>query len=398
MPLWRGANQIAWTEPPSGRRHLDLLGAGQDVGVGGVVPRGAHLVDGAHVRGGEPALDAGEVDGGEAGRGGAEQGEGAVLAHVHAGDRGQRQVEVDDLAAGDREHSQGLAGVPMGDQRVIVVEHRVPGGAEGPHGAGELLLREGRVRGEHGAAAVGRGPHARVPPAGLVGDEQQTLRIQPLGLDDGDLGVPLGRGAAGDDLAGPGAAADERGDVQERAVPGHPRVLPADPGHARAVGAEPRVGDEAGGGGDAADRARVLGGRAVERDRGDVALDVRGAVRIRVRSLGAARVVLADPPDLAGAVRQGHRGGAGPAQGGAVGGLDLGADGRQGARVLPLGERIDPLVGEVHEEHEGIGVDGAALVGAVVGALGEVARDGDPRAPAVLVHAGAGVERARAAR
>ena len=182
-------------------------------------------------------------------------------------------------------------------------------------------------------------------------------------------------------------------------------MLPADPGQTRPVGAEPRVGDEAGGGRDAAQGGGVLGRGAVQRHRHDVALDVRGAVGVGAGAVGvgagavrAAGVVLADPPHLGGAVGEGDHGRIGPAQRGPVGGGDLGADGGERARLLSLTQRVDALVLEVHEHDErraggggpgGSGLAAGPRLGCRCGGLGH---DGPARA-AVLVHARAGVVR-----
>ena len=136
------------------------------------------------------------------------------------------------------------------------------------------------------------------------------------------------------------------------------------------------------------DRRRVLGAGAVQRHRGDVALDVRGAVLPRAGAVRATGVVLAHPPHLHGAVGERHRGGVGPAQGRAVGAGHLGADGGEWAWLLPLDEGVHALIGEVHEHHH------RAVLGVVgvVGAVGHKVGCGErqPRGPAVLVDPGAG--------
>ena len=209
--------------------------------------------------------------------------------------------------------------------------------------------------------------------------------VEPFGLQHGGGGVP------GDHLTGTGTAADQRCHVKLGAVPRHLRVLPADPRHVGAVGAEPGVGHEAGGGRDAADRRGVRGAGAVQGHRGDVALDVRGAVLTGPGALLAARVVLAHPPHLHGAVGERDRGGVGPAQGRAVGAGHLGADGGERAWLLALDEAVHALIDEVHEHHDGAVLGVVGVVGAV---SDEVDRgEGQPRGPAVLVHPGAGAVR-----
>lgn len=188
-------------------------------------------------------------------------------------------------------------------------------------------------------------PDAGRPPAVLVGEEDEALGVEPGGLDDGHVG------AAGDLLGGARDPVDEGREVRDRAVPGHLRVLPADPREAGAVGADPGVGDEAVAGGDLADRRDVVRGGAVQRDGGDVALDVRGGL---LGGAGAG-VVLADPPDLAGAVGKGHGRGAGPAQGGAVRGVDLKARWGQGAGLLTRDQEVGALVVEMDEDDVGEG-------------------------------------------
>src|SRR5699024_12036846 len=114
----------------------------------------------------------------------------------------------------------------------------------------------------------------------------------------------------------------------------------------------------------------------------DVALDVGCAVLARARALGAAGVVLADPPHLRVPAREGDDGRVGPAQGGSVRGLDLGADGRERARLLALAQGVHALFLEVDEDDQRSEVVRGAAVG--------FGHDG-PARPAVLVHAGAGV-------
>ena len=299
------------------QRHLDALGRGQHRRIGGVLAGGAQLHRLAEDRGRRALpVEPGQVDRREAGGGGPGEDHQAVGPDLRGTDQRERAVEPGELPAAHGQHRQRGRGAAVLDQGMVSVEHLEGRLAQLPHGAGELLLGDQHLT----SPLIGR-PQPGIPPAGLVGDEQQALIVEPFRLQDGDVS------GAGDHGACPGRPADQRGHMQPRAVPGHLRMLPAQPGQAAAVRAQPRVGDEPGGRRDAADRGGVVRRGAVQRDRSDVALDVRGAVGPGARALLAAGVVLADPPHLLFTAGQGDRGGAGPAQRGPAGGGDLGADG-----------------------------------------------------------------------
>src|SRR5690606_13858111 len=97
-------------------------------------------------------------------------------------DRGERAVERRELPGADLQDGQAGRGAAVLDEDTVGVEHVVPGGAEAPQRAAELLLSLEDLLG-----AVGGGPGPGVPPAGGVGEEHEAVRVEPFGLEDGDL-------------------------------------------------------------------------------------------------------------------------------------------------------------------------------------------------------------------
>ncbi|MGX1248862.1 hypothetical protein RKD48_001373 [Streptomyces ambofaciens] len=232
---------------------------------------------------------------------------------------------VDDLAGLGVEDAEDGGAPAVQDRDQAVVQGREPALPELPQRPAELLL----------ADAQGLPVAVEVPPAGAVGGVQQGAVRCPVRLGDGLLG------AAGD---GPGVPervlGADVGDDQLGAVPGHARVVPGEPGGAAAVGREAGSGDEAVPfGGEFAHRAPVVGRGAVQRHGHEDAADVGGPL---------AGELLQDAPHLA---ALGTRVRLDPAQSAAHRGQRC-----QRARLGAAGgEGVQPLVGEVHEDHQRTG-------------------------------------------
>ncbi len=244
----------------------------------------------------------------------------AVGGH-RGGELGPGARGVDDLTGLRVEYAEpgGAPAVQDGDQPAL--QRGEPAVAQLPQRAAELLL----ARAERLPVPV------EVPPAGAVAGVQQPSVVGPVGLGDGLLGSAGHRAGAVQ-----GAVRGDVGEDQFGAVPRHARMVPAEPGRAPSVGREPRPGDEpvppvA----QFPHRVAVVGGGAVQRDRGQDAAHVAGAV---------AGELLQDAPHLA-ALRQQHR--IGPAQP-----LPHRRHGRERAVLAARVVAVEALVGEVHEHHQ----------------------------------------------
>ncbi len=245
------------------------------------------------------------------------------------------------IAAAERQPAQALGRALDPDHRDAGVGERVGRAAEDPVRVAEL----GSLLGERLWLARGRLP-VQVPEAGAVGDEVQYAVGAPARLPD-----RLG-GAAGDMLGGADRAVGrELAAPQLGAVPWHLRVVPLQPRDSGAVRARARARDEVGA---AAQQAPLA---AFEVDRREHVCDL---------ALGVG-LTHADQVPAVG-------------RGAAVGETDRGWGRRlrrdrlrlaRGA-VGPEADEPQALVGEVRE--------------------GDAPLDEAPRAAAVLVHPGPGVE------
>lgn len=247
------------------------------------------------------------------------------------GELGPGSGRVDDLAGVQVEDAErgGAPAVHHGGEPVV--EQREPAGADLPQRSAELLLAGAQCR---ALAAVGV-EAVEVPVAGGV-----------AGVDEGAVGGPfdLGDGLLRAARDGPGLAQQavpgHLGDQQRGAVPGHPRMVPAQPGGAAAVRGEPGAGDEpVAVVGEFAYGVPVLGRRAVQRHRGDDPADVGGALPGELLQDAPHLVPLRVRPRVHPAQSAAHRRHRGERAGLAAGFV-----------------AVEALVGEVHEDHEGAGV------------------------------------------
>ena len=228
----------------------------------------------------------------------------------------------------------------MRDGDSPVAEHRIRVHAELPQRRAELLLtRAQRSWLSRGCPNVGQ---VQVPPPGPVREHVQAAVVPP------DRGQHRFGVAAHDHPAGArlhhraSARVAQRGHLQFRPVPGHPRVVPADPGQGGAVRRGSRVGVEVRPADQDPDRVGGIRGRAVQRDGDDRASDP------------PAGVPFPDAPDLApvGGDRE---------VGKPVGGTRPDLDRRRGQRPwhslaglparVPVSAVVQPLVREVREDH-----------------------------------------------
>ncbi len=256
----------------------------------------------------------------------------AVVGGPDVPEHGVRQVQLTQPAVLAHGEPVG-AGSGVGEHQPAVRQQRVPALPEDPLRAGDVAPGV-----DHDLDLAARPPAVEAPQVGAVRQEQQAPVGSPLRLHDRLAG------AAGDDRLGAvGGPDDELG-----GVPRHVGVVPLQPGQ-RTVGPGSRVGHEVGPGDEHL-------GAAVRADPHDLVDDVGGAAALGVGLPDGEQPVAGD-----------HQ----------VGVPRPGADRRLGGDrdgcVTAGVEPVQPLVGEVREPQDAAG--------------------DRPRAAAVLVHAGTGVER-----
>lgn len=254
---------------------------------------------------------------------GRDGGDALAVHREGGGELGPRAGRVHEVAGLGVEHAEGggAAAVHDGDQPAL--QQGEPALPELPQGAAELLL----------APAQGTAVAVEVPPAAAVAGVQQSAVRCPLDLRQRFLG-PAGHRPRGVQ----GAVGAHVGDQQFGAVPRHPRVVPGEPGGPAPVRRQPRPGHEpVGVAGQFTDGRAVLGGRPVQRYGGQDAPHVGGAVAGELLQHAPHFVPLGPHHEVGPAQPAAHRRERGERRRLAAAGL------------VP----VQPLVGEVREDHHG---------------------------------------------
>ena len=209
---------------PALRRELDRPGRRQEPGVDrDLLGLAQHL----HGPGREVDHDHGRRGRGAAGHDDRVR---SLGGHVRIVDRGVRQIQVDQLGRRGVEHGEMLHAAPrIGAHDAAVRQERVAREPEPPVGPAELGLAGAERHVPVPGAAI------KVPPSGAVAHEVQVSRWAPRRLHDRLLGTAGDAPRVADRAVRP-----ELAHPQLRAVPRHPRVIPAEPRQSRSVGRDPR--------------------------------------------------------------------------------------------------------------------------------------------------------------